>query len=312
MQDSGTLAACTLGEGAYHFGTGALANSLHTAGFRGCLYIGYRGELPPWAKGSPVVELPGGMRVCFLELDPSRNPNFGKASFMQRLLDEHPEHRAVAYFDSDVVVRADWAFFEGWSTRGVGLCMDKISLVPAGHPWRAAWRELAQEIGLETRPLDHYCNGGFVLVPREHAEFLDIWRRAVDGVLRHLAEEGESQKVKFGDVEAPFHRSDQDALAIAMMATRVPLSIVGPDGMRFTSGSNLMSHAIHYPKPWERHYVREALRGLPPVFAHREYWKHVDTPIPVFGGGRSARALRMKVATAIGCVYRRPRFWGAS
>ena len=312
MDSVGSLAACTLGDGTFHYGTGALANSLHTAGFRGLFYIGYRGELPQWAGGRDRVDLPGGMAVCFVRLDSDRNPNFEKARFMLDLLSQHPEHRGVAYFDSDVVVRAPWDFFEEWSTRGVGLCMDKIAIVPEGHPWRAAWRDLAHDLGLETRPLDFYCNGGFALVPREHAEFLELWRRAVDGVLSHLLEVGESHSIKFGDIEAPFHRSDQDALAIAMMATQVPLSVVGPDGMSFAPGSNLMSHAIHYPKPWQRQYVRDALRGVPPVHAHREYWKHTEAPIQVFGAGAAGRARSLRVATAVGSLYRRPRFWGAS
>ena len=276
------------------------------------LYIGFRGDLPQWALGQEVLDLPDGMRVCFVRLEPDRNPNFEKSTFMLRILDEHPEHRAVAYFDSDVVVRAAWGFFEDWSTRGVGLCMDKLALVPEGHPWRGAWRDLAAELGLETRPLDYYCNGGFVLVPREHVRFLHTWRQAVDGVLRHLAEEGESHAVKFGDIEGPFHRSDQDALAIAMMATDVPLSVVGPDGMSFAPGAGLMTHAIHYPKPWARRYLREALRGVPPVHAHREYWKHTSAPIPLFTGANAARARGLRLATAIGSVYRRPRYWGAS
>ena len=308
---AGDLAACTLGEGDYHYGTGALANSLHASGFRGIFYIGYRGELPHWADAREALELPGGMRLSFVQVDAGLNPNFQKATFMLRLMSEHPEHRAIAYFDSDVVVTASWGFFEDWSTRGVGLCMDMVAIVPEQHPWRLAWRDLATSIGMETRPLDYYCNGGFALVPREHQDFLQLWRRSVEAVLESLAVPGSAGSVKFGDVESPFHRSDQDALAMAMMATSAPLSVVGPDGMSFVPGLNLMTHALFHPKPWHRRYLVEALQGKPPVLAHREYWKHVRAPLALFGGGLPRQAWGLRLATVVGSVFRRPRFWGA-
>lgn len=307
---AGSLAACTVGEGDYHYGTGAVANSLHASGFRGCLYIGYRGDLPHWAHGQDVLALPEGMSVTFVRLDESLNPNFQKAGFMLEILEGHPEHRGVGYFDSDVVVTASWDFFEQWSEYGVGLCMDMVPFVPERHPWRLAWRQLADGLGMETRPLDFYCNAGFVLVPREHSEFLELWRRAVTGVLAHIAESGESHVHTFGDVASPFHRTDQDALAIATMATGAPLSVVGSDGMGFTSGVNLMAHAVNQPKPWQRHYLRDAVIGKPPVLAHREYWKHVTAPIPLFEG-RTSPARHLRLATVVSSVFRRPRFWAA-
>ena len=67
--------ACSLFEGSYHIGLGGLVNSLYRNGFRGTMFAGYRGELPPWSATASLKDgmadfaVADGCNIKFLLLD---------------------------------------------------------------------------------------------------------------------------------------------------------------------------------------------------------------------------------------------------
>jgi len=121
-------AVCTLFEGDYHYGVGALANSLYAQGYRGILYAGYRGELPPWAAGTGVRDQAAeftaaqGLILRFIPLATKIHLTNFKPDFMLSLWRDHcPDAQSLFYFDPDITVIGRWTFFEEWVEAGVAL-----------------------------------------------------------------------------------------------------------------------------------------------------------------------------------------------
>jgi hypothetical protein len=85
---------CSLFEGTYHRGLGALVNSLYRNGFRGTVFAGYRGALPSWANptstesGTPDFDVGGCCRTRFLLLDTSLHLTSYKPIFMQQMFEK--------------------------------------------------------------------------------------------------------------------------------------------------------------------------------------------------------------------------------
>lgn len=303
---------CTLFEGHYHHGVAALANSLHQHGYRGEIWAGYRGAIPPWAtqlsenNGVKCFRAAEGLTIQFLPVETGRHLTNYKPDFMAELRRVHrPDAGAMFYCDPDIVVKTGWQFFEQWAEGGVALCEDVNSPMHSTHPMRKMWHRFYQPHGFApARDLDVYINAGFVGVSRANWGFIELWKRLLDlmaAETKGLAELG----VK--DRAYPFHKPDQDALNIAAMYSAEPPSIVGKDGMDFTHGGFLLSHALGTPKPWNKSFITEALRGYPPAQADHYFWQHTTSPIDLFAPStRSWKKLDLSIACAIGRFYARP------
>lgn len=307
-----TSTACTLYEGHYHYGVAALTNSLFRKGFRGTVWVGYRGSLPPWAQnaterdGTQHLEVVSGLTLRFLKVETKRHLTNYKADFMIDLRRNYcPDAEGIFYFDPDIVLKFDWPFFEEWADSGVALCEDVNSPMHSTHPLRMKWRRFYTPHGFEvTRDMDVYVNAGFVGVSREHWGFVEVWKRLLDLM---APETNGLSELGVSDRGYLFHKPDQDGLNIAAMFSHSPVSIVGREGMDFIPGGYLMSHALGAPKPWRKAFVREALRGYPPSQADHSFSQHTTSPINLFSPAvRRWKKLDLLVACGLGRFYARP------
>lgn len=309
---SGSSVICTLYEGNYHAGLGALVNSLYARGFRGDFYAGFRDELAPWSKARLrqhgtgwLYEVGDGCRLHFLPVRPPQHFNNYKPDFVLSLMEEHcPEAENFFFFDPDIIVRADWDFFERWVSRGIALCEDVNDYLPRYHPVRQAWKEYLEKAGLQVQQEpEKFYNAGFFGLRREHKSFLDRWKqlftcRAGDGA-------DLSNFVLF-DFEYPYMSTDQDLMNVALTLVAHPITAVGPEGMGFRPGGYLMSHSAGDIKSWRKHFVWEALKGRAPTAADKEFIQHTRTPIKIWSGPQLAvKRLGVTMGALIGRFYRR-------
>jgi hypothetical protein len=312
---------CTLFEGDYHFGLGALTNSLYAHGFRGTIWAGYRGDLPPWAKPATAhsayaeYQVAQGCVIRFLRLETTAHLTNFKPDFMLSILDQHdPACEALFYIDPDIVINEPWPSFEEWITCGVAVCEDVNSPFPVHHPRRVGWRRCFGKIGITLRPRDaSYANGGFVGIARGNREFLVTWKRLQDAMWTVIGGAefagipgGQSVAGRSGFFDC-FGKTDQDALNAAIEAAgEIPVSFLGRQAMGFESGKAMLPHALGALKPWRNRLVRNALRGCGCPPTDRHYWRFVESPIRLYPNAvLQWRRVQLQVAAAIGRFYRR-------
>lgn len=307
------ITLCTLFEGNYHFGVAALSNSLIASGYVGDLWVGFRGPLPAWILDAPGYRKATGelqvaptLRLRLLELDTPLHFTYYKPTFLREMLERHaPDADVVAYVDPDIVVKCDWPSFMGWFTEdGISLVEDVNAYFPARHPKRLLWNRFFASHGITPRrALERYYNAGFIAVPRQHLDFLDLWRRLCDLVVAH---NGNAKTLKAGGSATLFHSTDQDALNFALTVCEAPLNTAGPEAMDFAPGGYYLSHAIGPVKPWHGRHVRQALGGRPPSLASKAYYRFANSPIKVYSDGALAqRRVGLAIASLIGRVYGR-------
>jgi len=272
------ITVCTLWEGDYHKGLGALANSLIEAGYRGTIWAGHRGALPAWASPylkdgrSAVFHATATVKIVFVEVETDLHLAHFKPLWMKEVLAlRDPGATGVVYFDPDIFLLAPWAFFEEWVEFGVAVCEDTGTPLNPTHPRSRVWARFAADSGLTVHhPAEAYLNSGLVGLTRSAIEILDQWAHLMDQLrLRYAIPNATHQE----DRVHPFHIPDQDAFTIAAMTFPGPISRIGPDGMGFSHGEWLTVHAIQTKKPWRRRLLWDYFtRGVEVERGTRFYW----------------------------------------
>jgi hypothetical protein len=302
---------CTVAERDYHFGVATLCNSLYRHGYRGHVWIGWRGPLPPWAaratdagRWHEHVACDGLALRFVLVPGPWHLANL-KPALLRRLLGELDPNAATAfYFDSDIVVRCAWRFFEDWVRHGVALIQDMWdpAMLPT-HLFKRRWRAHAEALGYDCRDVAGYFNSGFIGVRRADAAFLEIWERMLASA---AGVGGDMARLKLDDPNHLFYKMDQDALNAAVLAASAAIATASQEMMEIYPWGEVIAHAMHFAKPWRRRYVRDALKGFPPSRPHLAHWQNVDGPIRAYSGrALLGRRLDVGLARAIGRLHHR-------
>jgi hypothetical protein len=281
------IAVCTLWEKDFHKGTGALVNSLVRAGFRGKVWAGYRGDLPPWAAGAESVapdihRLPAGpdVELFFVRLETTAHFTQYKPTWMLDILTRlDPDAAGIYYFDPDVMILGPWSFFQQWIEYGVAAVEDGSYILNPTHPLVYGWQAYVASLGYDRWDfVGAQINGGLVGIHRRHVRLLELWQVLME-IVRRDYKLGEV--LKSASRTELFYASDQDVLTVACSIADVPVSLVGPDGMAFGGGEWLTIHA-YSPKPWRRRLFHDLLvEGHKPDSALRLYWSLVAEPLAV-------------------------------
>lgn len=295
-------AICTLFEGDYHKGVAALANSLFYHGYRGDIYVGYLGSLPPWATHALVnnnlgwehaksLTVADGLQLHFLPLSTSYSLTNYKPDFLLELLDNQKLNiDNIFYFDPDITLNKHWNHFVQWINAGVALCEDVNSPIPKHHPRRVGWRNFYKTHQLRLNyKSDLYVNGGFIGLKSTDKDFLKSWKLAqelmaikIGGLERSIFSTGASKLLKEPGFNI-FDKTDQDALNVAVELTDLTVSLIGKEAMGFKIGDSLMFHSLGQPKPWQKNNFFElTVNGRRPSQGQKVFIKYLRHPIKVY------------------------------
>ena len=310
---------CTLFEGHYHYGFAGLVNSLYANGYRGEIYAGYRGLLPPWAFSTlennivpdfecRTLQAADKLLIHFIKLETNYHFTNYKAHFMLTIwkgVGKNADN--LFYFDPDITNKCSWSYYEQWVRFGVALVHEIVlNDMPASHPKRELWRQVSDSIGIEVRNnLTSYINAGFIGINKTKIEFLELWCSLIEHSSLHF----NLDKTKFSQSSSNFSLftvADQDLLNLAAMCTKVKLSEMGPDAMDFINGGWTMSHATGLFKPWKKNFLFLILKGMPPSSADKEFWRNTIGIIRPYKKIKvKYKMISIKIALFIGRFYRK-------
>ena len=319
-------AICTVFEGNYHYGVATLSNSLFKVGFRGTIYVGYRGKLPKWVlngeketvgkwKEAIVLRPADGFELIFLKLTTTYSLTNYKPDFMLELW-EGPaiDADSLFYFDPDIVVVDSWKSFEQWVNCGIAVCEDINSPLQEFHPRREGWREYYRKHNIELQFKNQiYVNGGFVGLQKKNISFVRLWVQIQEimapliGGLENsifLNQTYHSTVLKLEGFQI-FDKSDQDALNATIEAYNGTISYFGKDGMGFIPGESIMLHALGSNKPWQINYFLSFFKGKTPRKEDVAYWKNTKTPILAHSKAETKRKkTTIKISKLLGRFYK--------
>ena len=296
--------------GPYEAGVAALLNSLLAAGYRGHVWCGIRGDAPTWLQPSAVERCAGdAITIKTMAIATPTHLTMHKPHFMSAVAQHEPTATGLVYLDPDIVVKCDWTFVDRWCAGGIAAVADANWWMPASSPVRRDWDSLRRTLGLgdpspeRSAGLDFYCNAGFVGVSADCRPFWQAWQTLID---QAVAMDGAfTEQIAQGRNMGIWHL-DQDLLNMVLMDWAHKAHLMGPEAMDFAPGGGVLSHATGTPKPWQRHFLRQALIGRPPSKTDREYLRYAEGPFRVPGAVSIRRKLACyKAARAVGMVARR-------
>lgn len=160
-----------------------------------------------------------------------------------------------------------------WINQGITIVHEIIlNDMPSSHPLRILWKKIIyqNQLGNIEHEINSYCNAGFLGLQRSQIAFLDKWIEILN--IATSKYDMNMQTFINGPREKPFRALDQDAFNIALMCTSETISEMGPEAMGFANnGLQVMLHATGSPKPWNKKFILNAIKGLPPTTADRGF-----------------------------------------
>lgn len=273
--------ATTLAERKYFLGLSALINSMVLSGkYVDKIVVGYRFDLPQWlpklepSKNGQSCVLPSGIVLELVLVSGDLHMVHEKPKWFRYLTEVlEPNADEYFFFDSDIVIVNRMSFFGEWVKQGVAICEDVNNSMSRNHPIRKQWSAFAEAEGLATiSHIDWYYNSGFLGWTQETKEFLSLWEKCFEILAKRS---GDMTQFRVHDRTHPVLSANQDSLNLAAMTTHLPIATIGPEAMWFDHGMNLMSHPIG-PKPWNRRFIADFLKGYPPRISDVHFWNTVN------------------------------------